>query len=380
MIPAMDSGTIRELMDLSHINASLRSRGVKGKLDIKKERLFLRGTFAAADGTRKDRRVPLGLPANPGQLLQAETRVMALMAAVEQMGVLPERLPWDNDSALGMRNTATAPQAMTVALALTHLEDDFWQGKVRTSAAQRTWDRLAHEVRRLPQHATLTTDLLVAVANTTAAGSRSRLESCKVLKRLGKLVGLEGVEQLDAIRTPYEPAERDLPGDDLLEELVKNIGSHTKYGWATWALITYGCRPAEVFSLQPAGDGTAKVLSVKRKGKQPTWRTALALPVSAEQPERSVPWDVGSPSEYDSLVAMRLTQSWGKWLQSSSPGLQLYALRHSWAVRSVRKNLNASLAAKCMGHSLAVHHSTYHRWLEQADVAAAAKLIQQSRC
>ena len=160
---------------------------------------------------------------------------------------------------------------------------------------------------------------------------------------------------------------------------MKNIGSHSKYGWATWALITYGCRPAEVFSLQPAGDGTAKVLSVKRKGKQPTWRTALALPVSAEQPERSVPWDVGSP-QYDSLVAMRLTQSWGKWLQSSSPGLQLYALRHSWAVRSVRKNLNASLAAKCMGHSLAVHHSTYHRWLEQADVAAAAKLIQHSLC
>lgn len=81
----------------------------------------------------------------------------------------------------------------------------------------------------MPQHATLTTDLLVAVANTTAVGSRSRLESCKVLKRPGKLVGLEGVEQLDAIRTPYEPAERDLPGDDLMEELVKNIGSHTKY-------------------------------------------------------------------------------------------------------------------------------------------------------
>ena len=86
MVPDVDSGTIRELMDLSHINASLRSRGVKGKLDIKKERLFLRGTFAAADGTRKDRRVPLGLPANPGQLLQAESRVMALMAVVEQMG------------------------------------------------------------------------------------------------------------------------------------------------------------------------------------------------------------------------------------------------------------------------------------------------------
>jgi len=93
-----------------------------------------------------------------------------------------------------------------------------------------------------------------------------------------------------------------------------------------------------------------------------------------------VPRDVGSPSQHDSLVAMRLTQSWGKWLQSSSTGLQLYDLRHAWAVRSVRKKLNASLAAKCMVHSLAVHHSTYHRWLEQADAAAGAKLIKQSRC
>lgn len=63
---------------------------------------------------------------------------MALMAAVEQMGVLPNPLPWDNEPELAMRNTAPAPEAMTVALALTHLEDDFWQRKVRTSAAQRT--------------------------------------------------------------------------------------------------------------------------------------------------------------------------------------------------------------------------------------------------
>ena len=104
MVPEVDSGTIRELMDLSHINASLRSRGVKGKLDIKKERLFLRGTFAAADGTRKDRRGPLGLPANPGQLLQAESRVMALMAVVEQFELLLARFPWDTESGLGFRS------------------------------------------------------------------------------------------------------------------------------------------------------------------------------------------------------------------------------------------------------------------------------------
>jgi hypothetical protein len=37
---------------------------------------------------------------------------------------------------------------------------------------------------------------------------------------------------------------------------------------------------------------------------------------------------------------------------------------------SIHQGLNASLAAKTMGHSLAVHHDTYHHWLGQADVAA----------
>ena len=378
MVPDVDSGTIRELMDLSHINASLRSRGVKGKLDIKKERLFLRGTFAAADGTRKDRRVPLGLPANPGQLLQAESRVMALMAVVEQIGVLPARFPWDSESELGLRSPVAGPQSMTVAMALTHLEDDFWQGKVRTSAAQRTWDRLEYEVRRLPQHATLTTDLLVAVANTTAAGSRSRLESCKVLKRVGKLVGLEGVDRLDEIRTPYEPKERDLPGEPELIELMNELPPEHKWSWPTWALITYGCRPAEVFSLKPKADGTAEVLTIKRKGMLPKRRTALALPLDERTaPEDKRIWLVGRPEEYDSLEAKRLTGAWGKWLVARSGGIQLYDLRHCWAIRSIRRNLNASLSAKTMGHSLDVHHRTYHRWLEQQDVAAVAATLQR---
>ena len=62
------------------------------------------------------------------------------------------------------------------------------------------------------------------------------------------------------------------------------------WGWCSWALATYGCRPAEVFSLRPADDGTAQVLTIKRKGKLPTWRTDLALPVAGDAPgERSVP-------------------------------------------------------------------------------------------
>lgn len=86
-------------------------------------------------------------------------------------------------------------------------------------------------------------------------------------------------------------------------------------------------------------------------------------------------WDVTAAAQYDSAEAKRLTQAWGHWLKRQVGEQQLYNLRHAWAVRSIRAGLNASLAAKCMGHALGVHHSTYHRWLEQSDVAAVAAAL-----
>jgi integrase len=217
-------------------------------------------------------------------------------------------------------------------------------------------------------------DLLVAVASTTEAGSRSRLEACKVYKRLAKLAGLEGTDQLDAIRTQYEPGQREIPSESELRELLLQLDPAHKYSWSTWALATYGCRPSEVFSLQPSDDGTARVLTVKRKGRAPTWRTAMALPLAEPPGPRSVPLNVTSPGAYDSIEAKRVTGAWGKWLRTMSGGLQLYDIRHAWAIRSIKEAVPTGLASRCMGHDIAVHSRTYHRWLQQADVAAFVEL------
>lgn len=364
---------LAKALGLDQITMSLRNRGIKGSLVCVNDRLFWRCTATDAEGVRKSRRVPLGLPANSGQLIEAETRVVTLAAEIGRRGILPNPLPWANEptQSSGLPGAGgQQPRLLTVSEGLTQLEVDFWQGKVRTGAAERTWGRLASEVKRLPQQATLTMDLLVAVASTTAPGSRSRLEACKVFKRLAKLVGVSDTERLDAIRTPYEPGQRDLPSDAELAALLLRLDRAHKYSWITWALVTYGCRPSEVFSLRPAGDGTAKVLTVKRKGKPPIWRTAMALPVTDAWSPRSVPWDISAPAQYDSLEAKRVTAAWGKWLVSQAPGMQLYDFRHSWAIRSIRESVPTGLAARCMGHDIAVHTRTYHRWLEQADVAA----------
>ena len=349
-------------------NAALKARGVKGRIIEQKERLFLRGTFTDSAGVRKDRKIPLGVSASG--LVEAENRAVALAGIVKSTGMLPRPLPWEGTVA--PVHHGVAPGQTTVADAVEQLECDFWQGKVRTSAAERTWARLKAETDRLPQDSALTMDLLVSTAANTKAGSRTRLESVKVLKRLAVLVGITGTERLDSLRTPYEPEVRDVPDNAAVAALLERVIDNPTWGWCTWALATFGCRPAEVFSLRPAGDGTAKVLTVKRKGKLPTWRTALALPVATPPGGRQVPWDVTAPAEYDSAEAKRHSDRWSSWLRRQHPTIQLYDLRHAWAIRSISKNLNASLAAKCMGHDIAVHHRTYHRWIDQADIAAVA--------
>lgn len=359
---------------LNQTSRALNGRGVRGSLIVRRNNLVWRGYFTDTSGARVQKRIHLGLRAHPGQLLDAEKRVIDLASSIAtNSGVLPERMPWENKPE-GVQDKRR-PQTRTVEEALRLLEEGFWTGKVRNSAAARTWSRILLEVNRLPRQATITTDLLVAVASTTETGSRTRLESCKVFKRLGKLAGLEQLERLDELRskTQYKPERRELPTDRELVKLLDEIPPDHQWAWPTWALATFGCRPSEVFSLKAQPEGIADVLTIKLKNQHPEWRTALALPLGTEmEPPDNRVWRVKKPAEYDSLEAKRLTGNWGKWLKAQAPGLQLYDLRHAWAIRSIHRNVNPSLAAKCMGHSLAVHSGTYHRELNRRDVASVA--------
>ena len=364
---------------LKTINAGIKRVSIKQR----KESLVLVATLPAKQDGRKPHQqtIPTGHKADAHGLKFAHKLAQSLAAALAA-GTF-DWADWSRSTATNSA-PAEAPTTITVGQAVEKLVADFWQGKVRTSAAERTLKRLMYETKRIPQAAVLTMDLLVAVGDQQRPGSRTREEFLKVAKRLAVLNGIAGTDRLDAIKTPYEPAARDVPSDDSLLALLNAMPSDHKYAWMTQALVIYGCRPAEVFSLRPKDDGTAEVLTIKRKGKPPTWRTALALPI-AGMPAltgRSVVWDVRSPMEYDSIEAKRLVGNWGKWLRNRwaedvMPGVDLYDFRHAWAIRSIRKNLNASLAAKTMGHSLEVHHRAYHRWLDQADVAAVAAALKQ---
>jgi len=42
-----------------------------------------------------------------------------------------------------------------------------------------------------------------------------------------------------------------------------------------------------------------------------------------------------------------------------------YDLRHAWAVRTLKMGLDVTLASQQMGHSVAIHSDTYHRWISE---------------
>ena len=44
-----------------------------------------------------------------------------------------------------------------------------------------------------------------------------------------------------------------------------------------------------------------------------------------------------------------------------------YDLRHAWAVRTIHVGLPDTVAARMMGHSVAIHTRTYHHWITRRD-------------
>ena len=128
-------------------------------------------------------------------------------------------------------------------------------------------------------------------------------------------------------------------------------------------MIIYGCRPSETLSLIPNPNGTAKVLTIKKKRGLPTWRTTMALP--KDFPDKlnlyqiSRPLEFKNPSDFDPVASKKITDQWGRWIKKYDPQLQLYDLRHSWARRSIIQGVPSGLASKCLGHSISVFEKTY---------------------
>jgi len=66
----------------------------------------------------------------------------------------------------------------------------------------------------------------------------------------------------------------------------------------------------------------------------------------------------------------------GQSFRRNKAAFQPYDLRHAWAVRAIHNpKISPSLAAKSMGHSLAVHSSVYQRWFDSHEMESLQLIL-----
>ncbi len=124
---------------------------------------------------------------------------------------------------------------------------------------------------------------------------------------------------------------------EILELAVKVV-VHPTYGWLTTALILYGCRTVETFSLIPSSDGTASVIDFGENRTKNIRRKVLANPFDFVE-KLNICDQISQPVFYENIEDYNFDElnniisNWKSWFKSIKSDLELEELREYWFKR-----------------------------------------------
>jgi integrase len=337
---------------LEQINAQLKALKIGVKVWQRGDRLWLRATLPPKPGSGKTRSyqqgIALGIYANPAGLKRAKAEALTVggLLACKQFSWEPYL-------------KEEAATSKTAAEWVREFEADYFAARDRKPI---TWKKDYQQVfNQLDPVAELTGELIVQTILTTKPDTRTRKRFCMALGQLAKFAGVEvNVSRLAGSYSSSKSTKpRDLPEDELIIE-VRNGISNPAWQWVYGVLAIYGLRPHEVFNLDlkrlATGDKVLSVLDGKT-GARRVW------PFPLQWWEQWKLWEIKMPSvaaESNSEYGYRVQQ----WFKRNIP-FHAYDLRHAWAVRTLKIGLDVTLASQQMGHSVAIHTQTYHRWISE---------------
>ena len=386
--------------DLSRINAALRKEGIRLRLEQRGQRLNLRGPLPCRStaGQTRVQRLSLGIPATSEGLQEAQQLLQLVHLqlrrdqfdwqqwAEQANGQNPERTHQGSkgSTAAGVV-TASASLATAVQRQLDNFEEAFFRDpqRRRSPAGSRTTWSSAYRpyLRRLQTIAeneglALGPELLMRTLSSYADGSRSRQQCATSLAALARHLDIALPSDWRAEAGGYglhRARFRQLPSDRQILEAVLRIPNP---GWrlAFGLMATYGLRNHEVFftdlsALAPGGDHVLRVLPTTKTGEHqvwpfhPDWVERFQLQQLGQDPALlpGVCTDLRQTTLQQ--VGRRVAEQFRRYDLPLTP----YDLRHAWAVRTIHIGLPDTVAARMMGHSVAIHTRTYHHWITRRD-------------
>ncbi|MGB8688391.1 MAG: site-specific recombinase, partial [Microcoleus sp.] len=218
-----------------------------------------------------------------------------------------------------------------------------------------------------PSGAVLSPELLLDAITKTKPNTRQRRRFCLAFRQLATFAGIEiDVADLKGNYSPTKVQPRNLPTDEEIADCFAQI-ENPQWQWVFGVLAAYGLRDHEAFFLDVSKFPIIQVLEGKT-GYRQCW------PLRLEWAER---WDLVNVKRPP--VTGRCHADFGdrvcKFFSRSPANFCAYDLRHAWAIRAMSFGLDATLAAKQMGHSLATHTQTYHLALNEREQQAAYDVL-----
>ncbi len=226
------------------------------------------------------------------------------------------------------------------------------------------------------------------LAETYPHGSKSQMEIAKQFFRLAKFADIQDLKKFGEWAVPtqqnYKPKKREKLSDNDYFEFAKAVREDPKWGWAVAAMLVFGCRTSEIWSVQPyekQGKILAKIITVDKATKPDEWRISLALEQEWARElnilEVSKDWEINTLEDYDGAKVKSVGDRFRKWFKKKcaehNVEFQPYDLRHSFGHRTANKNISTVNASKWMGHSPEIHSKTYQSGYDEGDILAVAE-------
>ncbi|MCP9891849.1 site-specific integrase [Cyanobium sp. Aljojuca 7D2] len=381
---------------LAQENSALARAGLSLRLELRGQRLGLRGPLPCRHGTGRHpvQRISLGLAADAAGLEQAKERLKEVLRQLQQgrfdwsawARALPEPTP-GSPAAERVAGRVTSPvmKGSDDPLGLESFEAAFFADPRRRrnpAGCRTTWTSAYRPyLRRLGAVAAernwpLGLPLLETVLESYAPTSRSRQQCGTALAALARHMGQPLPEDWAERAAGYglhAARFRRLPGDPQILALAEQI-PNPSWRLAYGLMATYGLRNHEIFfcdlsALAPGGDRVIRVLPTSKTGEhqvwpfQPEWVEHFGLEqlASTEPPLPPVATDLRRTTLQQ--VGRRVAEQFRRYDLPITP----YDLRHAWAVRTIHIGLPDTVAARMMGHSVAIHTRTYHHWITRRD-------------
>jgi len=368
---------LNQRLKIAQMGVQVERRGIK---------LNLRATLPPRPDSVRLRpyqqRLSLGLPATNAGLKQAEQEAKIIVAHLIQ-----NSFDWQNYLTFGGKRLSQ----MNLLEQLQAFEQDFLAQPDRQrnlASAKTTWNSAyAPYVKKLAAIATSHSQFTVVEAiyqtvHSTEINSRSRQVCCTALNALADFLNLKLPTELKTFWGGYGSSQtkaRQLPTDEEIVAAWQQI-PNPAWRFVYGVMATYGLRNHEVFFCNYSGlsreNTMIEVLPTTKTGSHEVWAFYPEWIEEFELKTGCLPAiETDLTKTTLQTVGQRVTAQFRRYKVPFSP----YDLRHAWAVRTIHFGLSDTVAARMMGHSVAVHTRTYHQWISRRDQQQAVEAALRRR-